>query len=299
MKILNKLTKNRKNPEKNVEIRYLQDSLLIDNSILVLGDLHIGYEEHLTKSGIFPRVQLKEIIEKLNSIFWDLAMEGKKIKKVIILGDLKHEFNQISEAEWSETIKLLDYLDEKIIKIKVGKKEDQNSSVNDKNIVNNQKQEERIILIKGNHDNILGPIAKKKEVVLKESYEYEGICFMHGDKLGKGIIDKKCFDGSKILILGHLHPAITLSDDYKREKYKCFLNGKWKINGKTKEVYIIPSFSPISIGYDLNSIENSKENDKKDFLIVNNKELLNFKIIIYNNKDKKEYDFGKLKKITF
>jgi uncharacterized protein len=285
MKLFDKIAENRKKAEKNVEIRYLQDALLIDREILVISDLHIGYEEQITKSGIFPRIQLKEIIEKLNSIFWNLSMEGKKIKKIIILGDLKHEFSQISDAEWNETLKLLDYLDEKIVKNKENEKIEKNSSVNASKTIKN----ERIILIKGNHDNILGPIAKKRGVVLKECYEYKGICFMHGDKLEKS--NKKCFEKSNTLILGHLHPAITLSDDYKREKYKCFLIGKWK----NKKVYIIPSFSPISFGYDLKNLEKSKHDN--GFLIIKSKELLNFKVIIYNNKENKEYNFGKLKKL--
>jgi putative SbcD/Mre11-related phosphoesterase len=275
-----KLLKNKKKVEKNTEIRFLQDSLLIDNAILVLGDLHIGYEEYITKSGIFPRMQFREIIEKLNSIFWDLSMEGRKIKKVIILGDLKHEFSQISDVEWSETLKFLDYLDEKIVKNKENKKI---SSVN----ANKSLKNERIILIKGNHDTILGSIAKKRDVKLVDYYKYKEICFMHGDKL-----QQKCFEKSKTLIFGHLHPAITLFDDYKKEKYKCFLKGKWK----NKRVYVIPSFSPISMGYDLNSIENYQ---KDEFLIIKNKELLNFEVIIYNNKEQREYNFGKLRKLVY
>ncbi|MFA5258945.1 MAG: metallophosphoesterase [Candidatus Pacearchaeota archaeon] len=262
-----------------VEIRYLQDALFIDNSILVLGDLHIGYEENITKSGIFPRIQFKEIIEKLNSIFWNLAMEGKKVKKVIILGDLKHEFSKISEAEWSETLKLLDYLDEKVIKTKIN---DKNSSVNNFKKIEN----ERIILVKGNHDNILGPIAKKREVKLVDYYIYKGIGFMHGNKLYKS-----CFEKSRVLILGHLHPAITLCDNYKREKYKCFLKG----NFEKKEVYIIPSFSPISFGYDLKNLKKSKHD--KGFLFINDINLEKFNVIIYNKRERKEYNFGKLKKL--
>jgi uncharacterized protein len=282
MKLFDKSIKNKKRPGQNVKIRYLQDALLIDNSVLVLGDLHIGYEEKANPHGLLPRVQLKEIIEKLNSIFWNLSMEGRKIKKVIILGDLKHEFNKISDAEWSETLKLLDYLDKKIVK---NEKEYKNSSVNADKIIKN----DRIILIKGNHDNILGPIAKKREVVLKECYEYKNICFMHGDKLEK--LNKKCLENSNTLILGHLHPAISLSDDYKTEKYKCFLAGNWK----NKKVYILPSFSPISFGYDIKNLEKSEHNE--GFLFIPDKDLEKFKVIIYNNKEGEEYNFGKLKKL--
>jgi uncharacterized protein len=273
MELLKKLVGGKKKSENNVKIEFLHDALLVDNSILVLGDLHIGYEEHILHDGIFPRTQFKEIIEKLNGIFWDLSMKGRKIKKTIILGDLKHEFGEISDVEWSETLKFLDYLDKKIVKDKIETKND-----------------ERIILIRGNHDNILGPIAKKRDVKPVDFYEYKGICFMHGNKLYK-----KCFEKSGVLILGHVHPAITLSDDYKKEKYKCFLNGKWKIKKKSREVYILPSFSPIGFGYDLNSFEKSGHED--GFSIIPDKVLREFNVVIYNNKESKEYNFGKLKRL--
>ena len=265
------LEKSKRTNENSSKIEFLHDALLIDNKILVISDLHIGYEDHIAEKGIFPRVQLKEIIEKLDGIFWNLSMRGIKIYQIVILGDLKHEFGGISDVEWGETLKFLDYLDKKIVK-------------NTKN----SKEFERIILIKGNHDNILGPIAKKREVLLKDYYKYKEICFLHGDKPYKN-----CFDKSKIMIIGHLHPAITLRDKYKKEKYKCFLYGKWK----NKEVYVIPSFSPIGFGYDLSEIcELKAEND--GFLIIKDKFLLKFEVVIYNNLEQKEYSFGKLKKLT-
>ena len=138
------------------EIRILNGALLINGKILVLSDLHIGYEDIIAGRGVFPRTQLKDIIEKLNGVFWDLDMEGIKIKQIIICGDLKHEFGEISDVEWRETLKLLDYLIDKC---------------------------KNIVLIKGNHDNILGPIAKKKEIKLKDYYKKGGVCFLHGNKI--------------------------------------------------------------------------------------------------------------------
>lgn len=254
--------------KKEIQIDFLEDCLLVDENILVFGDVHIGYEEHIAERGAIPDVQFKEIIERLERIFGVLKNKGIKIKKIVIVGDLKHEFGGISEKEWSETLKLLDYLEGKI---EGGKKS----------------EKENIILIKGNHDNILGPIAKKREVLFKEYYNLNGICFMHGNKLYN-----KCFDKSNILILGHLHPSITLSDKYKREKFKCFLKGKWK----EKQVYVLPSFSPISFGYDLRSFKYDNEHDD-GFFIVPEKDLKNFEVIIYNNKEKKEYNFGVLKNL--
>jgi putative SbcD/Mre11-related phosphoesterase len=243
------------------EIKFLEDCLLINQKILVITDLHIGYEEYLCKESLIQRTQLKEILEKLNNVFETLKKEKITIEKVIILGDLKNEFGEISDAEWRETLILIDYLIEKI------------------------KTKGKIILIKGNHDNILGPIAKKREIKLKNYYKIKNICFLHGDKICKNYLKN-----TDILILGHLHPSITLSDDYKREKYKCFLKGVWK----NKEVYVLPSLSQITFGYELKLLN---EENSKDFFIIPPKKLKNFRVIIYNNKENKKYDFGELKNL--
>jgi len=245
-------------------IEIMNDCLLIDKEILVLGDFHMGYEDILAGKGVFPRTQLKTTIEKLNDIFWNLNLKAVRLKQIIICGDLKHEFWEISDAEWRETTKILDYLVDKC---------------------------KDIILIRGNHDKILGPITGKRGVKLKEYYKIKGICFLHGHELYEN-----CLGGVDILIMAHLHPAISISDEYKYEKYKCFLRGKWK----RKRVYILPSFSEVNIGYDLirkdDKIRNKK--NKKDFLIIPEDKLKNFEIIIYNNKEKTEYNFGKLKKLA-
>ena len=243
-----------------IDIRFLNNSLLIDNSILVFGDFHIGFEEHIMDGGILPNIQLKEIIKDLDNIFSLLKKEKIKIKKIIILGDLKHEFGGISDTEWRESMKFLDYL---------------------------LKKTKDIVLIKGNHDTILGPIARKKDIKLKNYYKYKEIVFMHGDKLyGRG------FKQGKIIILGHLHPAISLEDNYKKEKYKCFLKGKWK----GRLVYILPSFSEISFGYNLKGLKEI-HNKGRGFLFIKNKDLEKFDVIIYNKKDEKEHGFGRLGKL--
>ena len=106
------------------------------NKTLIVTDFHIGYEEALNKQGLMvPRFQFDEIMKRLGSIFKKL--KDVKIDRIIINGDLKHEFGTISDQEWRHTLKLLDYFG---------------------------KHCKEIILIKGNHDNILGPIAKKRNV---------------------------------------------------------------------------------------------------------------------------------------
>jgi uncharacterized protein len=221
------------------------------SAILVLGDLHIGYEEALNRSGVLlPRDQVNEIIERLDKIFRIISRAKVRISAIIINGDLKHEFGEISEQEWRDTLKILDYLKEKCGKI---------------------------ILIKGNHDTILGPIAKKREITIADHFFSNDVYICHGDILPKDT------DRTKIdcIISGHVHPSVLLHDGTRREKYKAFLVGKWQ----GKDLVVMPSFSTITYGFDL-------INEKNRWPILEDAE--NARIYIASDKI---YDFGLLKEL--
>lgn len=243
-----------KSKEKIEKFKFLDKALYFsEKKILVLGDLHIGYEEYLNKQGVFiPRIQFKETLEDLKKVFEKIEERGK-LNEIIVLGDLKHEFGQISSQEWREVKEILDFFKNK------GK---------------------RVILIKGNHDTILEPIAKRKELEIRDYYIKDEICFLHGNKLFPECLDKKI----KILVMGHRHPAILLADKYKREKYKCFLVGKWK----NKEIIILPSFFPFIEGGDI--VTDYEENK----LFIDEKHLRNFDVFVIGEK---VYRFGKLKEV--
>ncbi|MAG47347.1 phosphoesterase [archaeon] len=217
---------------------------LKDEKILVISDLHIGMEEAYNKQGILiPRFQFPEILKHLDKIFTKV-----KPKKTVINGDLKHEFGTISSQEWKNTLKLIDYLLEK---------------------------KQKVILIKGNHDTILEPIVKKRDIKVKDFYNIKDITITHGHKI---LQDK---DLKKVIIIGNEHPAISF-ESRKTDKYKCFLLGKYK---KSKLI-VLPSFNFVTIGSDL-----TKENILSPYLKQN---LKNFEVFIAEDKT---YKFGKLKDI--
>ena len=211
--------------------------------ILIFSDVHIGLEEAYNKQGILiPRFQFPEIIKHLDKIFSKV-----KPKITVINGDLKHEFGTISNQEWKYTLKLLDYLIEK-------------------------KQE--IILIKGNHDTILGPIAEKREIKITDYYNpNKDITITHGHK----ILESKRLN--KTIIIGNEHPAISFKER-KYEKYKCFLLGKWK----SHDLIVIPSFNFVTEGTDI-----TKEKLLSPYL---HQDLKNFEVFIVEDKI---YKFGKIK----
>jgi len=231
---------------KGIEI--LNSCLLIKNKVLVIADLHIGYEEALNKQGVFiPRSQFKETEAKLDEIFRQIG----KVETIVINGDLKHEFSVISEQEWNETLKIFDIL---------------------------QRHCKKIILIKGNHDAVLGPIAKKRGLEIKDYYCIEDICILHGDKIIQNLDIIKL----KVLIIGHEHPAISLREGIKQEAYKCFLFGVFK----KQKLIVMPSFLPIIEGSDI-----KREEILSPYLKQN---LDNFEVFILGDK---VYRFGRLKNI--
>lgn len=184
---------------------------------LILGDVHMGYEEAINKSGVLiPRRQYAETISLLEQTFAELKKYKMPVDKVIINGDLKHEFGTISETEWRNTLGIIDFL---------------------------SKHCKNIVLIKGNHDKILGPIAKKRNVSVKE-FEVVGDVFVcHGDY----ITDKSELKKAKVLVIGHEHPSVVLRQGGRTEKYKCFLAGKWK----EKDLIVMPSFNTTVEGSDV------------------------------------------------
>ncbi len=217
--------------------------IFIKNSnTLVLADFHIGYEEALNKQGI--------LIPRFS--FQDMLKRltpilKKKFSTIIINGDLKHEFGTISKQEWSESKRLLAML---------------------------KMACEKLILIKGNHDTMLEAIGHSCEIL--ECVKQGNILITHGDKLPKTL------SGIETIIIAHEHPAIILKDKIRKEKFKCFLVGKFK----NKNLIVQPSFNSISQGTD---VAHSKL--ISPFLA---QDIMNFKVFIVGDK---VYNFGPLQEL--
>ena len=258
------------------------DLALYLDSTLVIADVHIGYEEALNKQGVLvPRLQFDEMVKRMEAIFSHL--KGKKIERIVVNGDLKHEFGTISEQEWRNTLKFLDLL---------------------------AKHCNEIVLIKGNHDTILGPIAKKRNVKVLDYYIVEPLMgksnngknpitnkniksksiikkllktlkkskkmlIAHGNK-----IPKEALKDVSTIIIGHEHPAVSLKEGARVEQFKCFLKGKYK----GKNLIVQPSFNTMIEGTDL-----LRDKILSPFLHQN---LDNFDVYVVEDK---VYEFGRLK----
>lgn len=221
---------------------------LRQHDVLVLADFHLGFEESLNKKGVFvPRFQLNDVLQSLKNIF-----EKVHPKTIVVNGDLKHEFGKISEQEWRDVLKLIDFLK-------------QNCN--------------ELIIIKGNHDIILKPVAEKRLITLVSEFATGDITIVHGDKL-------QLFNKSiKTLIIGHEHPAVGLRESGRVEKFKCFLVGKYK----KQNLVVQPSFNPVVEGTDV-----LKEKVLSPYLT----DLQNFEVFVVNDKTKEVLKFGKVKNLS-
>ncbi len=159
---------------------------LEDYDTAVMADFHLGYEEVMAHKGVFlPHLQYPYIMELLDKIF-----EKYGPRRLLIDGDLKHEFSRNMPQEWREIEDVVDFI--------VGRSE--------------------LIVVRGNHDNFLRSILGRKNVEFRDSYTLGRYFFVHGHK-------KVELPAGKVLIMAHEHPSITLRDEvYATYKLPCFLH---------------------------------------------------------------------------
>ena len=182
---------------------------------MVVSDLHLGYESHMAKRGVFvPKVNLKKITKDMEAV-----ASKRDVNSVIVVGDIKNEFSNVEQDEFNELYDIIRFCREK----KLG-----------------------LVLVKGNHDNF---IDRYRDSLNLKTYTGEAIIgdylFFHGDRLpklsGKGNI--------KMLISGHEHPAIGIVNPIGRtEKLRCFLIGKYK----GARLIVLPAISYFATGSDIN-----------------------------------------------
>ncbi|MBI4053241.1 MAG: metallophosphoesterase [Candidatus Diapherotrites archaeon] len=215
---------------------------------LALADFHLGFEETLNRSGMLvPRTNFAAIRNHLA----EKVFSACRPERIVVLGDLKHEFGAPSRQEWQEAFAMLELL---------------SMHCNE------------IILLRGNHDRVLAPIAEWKNLTILENgffSEPDKTLFLHGDK----IVRNKAFATAETIAIGHEHPAVSIREGVKKEQFKCFLKGKFE----GKNLVVLPSLNQLNIGTDL-----TREKTLSPFL---KQDLSGFEVWAVEDKP---YYFGKL-----
>ena len=159
--------------------------LLDDGPTVVLGDLHLGYEKALEEEGMYiPRFNTYSIREALNRIICRYEP-----KRIVLLGDIKHDFKRTRYEGKEEVRKVIDLL--------------QNAA--------------DVIVVKGNHDNFIQNILYDTGLM---AVDYVDMC---GFRMEHGHTDS----GKRPVIIGHEHPSVRIAGSVSGGvNLQCFLHLK-------------------------------------------------------------------------
>lgn len=189
--------------------------------LLVISDLHLGLEGSMTSEGGYvPQFQLEELIEDIED-----ARQETGASRILVNGDLKHEFATTRYSEQKEIEEFMEFLDREF---------------------------DEVIVVKGNHDTFIENIVEKHGT-LSDFHMEEGTLFVHGHR----DLDDMDIDGEyKTVVIGHEHPALVLEDEIGvKEKVDAFLYGETR---EGKKIVVMPAFSKISGGSKVNQVPQSE-----------------------------------------
>ena len=194
---------------------------------LIISDLHLGLEYELFRKGITIQPQAEIFAKDIKKL-----IKITKAKRLIILGDLKHEVPGLSKREEIKIPELLNEI-KSLVKIDV---------------------------VKGNHDTFLEEILPEKiKLHSSKGFKIKEYGFFHGHAWpSKNLM--KCDK----LFMGHLHPVVEFRDSLGyRAIEKVWIKGRlnqklvknrYKIKKTGKlEIMIFPAFNPLLGGIVVNS----------------------------------------------
>jgi putative SbcD/Mre11-related phosphoesterase len=217
-----------------------------DTRVLVIADLHIGWEFGLSLKGIHVPTQTPKLLRKMMDLVFSYRPE-----KLLILGDVKHTITTGKAIEWRDVPEFFNELEKEI---------------------------EEIYVIRGNHDGNLEPLLPENMKILPATGVVLGdVGFFHGHQWPSPTL-LNC----KTLVMGHVHPVIAFHDPtgfrvirqvwvrmaVDRKKLIEVLYQKRKITSKEKfeekmqeysetksqisKLFVIPSFNDFLGGRPLN-----------------------------------------------
>ncbi|MEM2123024.1 MAG: metallophosphoesterase [Candidatus Bathyarchaeia archaeon] len=148
-----------------------------ERRILVIADLHIGWEVSLSQQGIHIPSQIGRLTSKALK-----ALELSKADELLILGDVKHTVARAELEEWRDVPLFFEEV---------------------------QGMVESISVIPGNHDgNLEGLLPADVKLHPSTGAIIGDTALFHGHSLPSPKILKGC----NRLVMGHMHPVIALRD---------------------------------------------------------------------------------------
>jgi len=144
--------------------------------VLVVADLHIGWEATLAQKGVHVPSQTPKILEKMFQL-----IESCKPTGLVFLGDVKHTIARVEMEEWRDIPDFFEALGRKVSDIQV---------------------------VPGNHDGNLEPLLPETVKILPSTGVVLGdVGLFHGHAWPAPELL-----GCRSLITGHVHPMVAFRD---------------------------------------------------------------------------------------
>jgi len=145
--------------------------------VVIIGDLHIGWEVNLARQGIHVPSQTSKLLEKAIQV-----IDVCKPTRLIFLGDVKHTVARVEMEEWRDVPEFFEKISKQVSDIQV---------------------------VPGNHDGNLEPLTTPNVKILPSTGTvlWESIGIFHGHAWPSP--ELLACDS---LIMGHLHPVVMFKD---------------------------------------------------------------------------------------
>jgi len=146
-----------------------------DEEVLVVSDLHLGYELELAREGVYFPSQLSNILERLARL-----LDRRSVDTLVLLGDVKHRVAGVSWRESRQVTELLQSL---------------------------RRYVRRIVITPGNHDaGIMSLAGGLAEVVSGRGIGLGDAWMLHGHCWPPPQAAR-----SQLIVIGHTHPVISFA----------------------------------------------------------------------------------------
>jgi hypothetical protein len=194
------------------------EAACIIGDALVVADLHMGVENELRSQGLRVPSQRVNMERRLLSL-----IEKTNVKRVVILGDLKHSIPKASWQEYAEVPQLVRALEARA----------------------------KVVVVKGNHDASIEKLLPDTEVV--DSLVIDDVLLLHGHRRALRL------DFSRIVV-AHNHPAIEFVDELgARMREKVWLELALREEAlsklglsKSPRITVMPAFNELIEGVPFN-----------------------------------------------
>jgi uncharacterized protein len=209
--------------------------LLEPDKVLVIGDLHLGLEHEIFRSGIRIPSQMEKIKEKIDGL-----IRENNAKHLVFLGDVKHN---IPVSSFQEDRELPLFMDHFAAKIKTS-------------------------LVKGNHDGDIEKLSPREIKIYPSSgFKIKNFWLAHGQSWPPPEA-MEC----KYLVIGHDHPAVQFTDKIgSRSVEQCWLvskpdreklEKKYGKKCKLEKIISVPVFNRLIGGMPFNRKSSNKSGKK-------------------------------------